>query len=207
MWWMLFMFYSGSYNLSITLLSVSPLQQSLFYSLSDAGAFAHVIEMYFLVCSVCMWMIPCAIKVPSDALLVTTLKKHMSAAVMMCCGYSAFWGFCGLGFSEFLKVLLWGLGGFVVVAYFACEGIFSYWNLLSIESFCGIKLHCSDQEFPCWMQEGGLDGFLRFLQHFISAALYFYWCWGVGAIQEVLICAEWLPVNYSLYFAIWLPDN
>lgn len=45
------------------------------------GAFAHVIEMYFLVCSVCMWMIPCAIKVPSDALLVTTLKKHMSAAV------------------------------------------------------------------------------------------------------------------------------
>lgn len=62
MWWILFVFYSGSYNLSITFLSVSPLQQSFFYSLSDAGFYAHVIEMYFLVCLVCMWMIPCAIK-------------------------------------------------------------------------------------------------------------------------------------------------
>lgn len=57
------------------------------------------------------------------------------------------------------------------------------------------------------MQEDGLNGFLRPLQHFISVALCFYCCWGVGAIREVLIYAECSPVNYSLYFAIWLPDN
>lgn len=107
------------------------------------------------------------------ALLVTTLKKHMSAAARMCCGYSVFWGFCGLGFSELLKVLLHGLGEFVVVVYFAYEGIFNYWNLLSIETFRGIKLYCNDQNFPCCMQEDGLGSFLRSLQHFISAALYF----------------------------------
>lgn len=114
----------------------------------------------------------CNKRILVHALLATTLKRHMSAATRMCCGYSVFWGFCGLGFSEFLKVLLHGLGGFVVF-YFAYEGIFNYWNLLSTETFCGIKLYCNDQKFPCCMQEDGLDSFLRSLQHFISAALYF----------------------------------
>lgn len=45
------------------------------------GFFAHVIEMHFFVCSVCMWMIPCAIKrFLVHALLVTTLKKHVCSS-------------------------------------------------------------------------------------------------------------------------------
>lgn len=193
-WWMLFIFYSGSYSLSIILLSLSPLQQSLYYSLSDAGFSAHVTEMYFLVCSVCMWLIPCAIKrFLVHTLLVTTLKKHMSAAVRMCCSYSVFWGFCGIGFSEFLKVLLWVLGGFLVVFYFIFEGIFNYWNLLSIETFCGIKLYCTDQKFPCWMQEDGLDGFLF---HFCRSVL----LTGVGVWEPYGRC--WSVLNDCLWIIV-----
>lgn len=139
------------------------------------------------------------------ALLVNTLKKHMSAAVRMCGSYSVFWGFCGLGFSEFLKVLLWGLGGFFVV-YFAYEGFLNYWNLLSIGSFCGIKLYCTDQKFPCWMQEDGLDGFFRSLQHLISATV-FLLVLGCGSHTGGVDLCWMIACELEFVFAIWLPDN
>lgn len=154
------------------------------------------------------------------AVLVTTLKTHMCLQQSGC----VLWLFSLLRFLwfGFPKVLLsvsfyfiffplflnlFFFFFFPLVAHFAYEILFNYWNFLSIQSFCGIQPHCTAPKFPCSVQEDGLDSFLRSLQCFISEALHFYCFWGVGAIQEVLICVEYLPMNYSLYFAIWLPDN
>lgn len=87
---MLFIFYSGSNNLSIILLSVSPLQQSLYYSLSDAGYFAHYRNVFFGLLSLYVNDPMCNKRFLVHTLLVTILKKHMSAAVRMSCGYSVF---------------------------------------------------------------------------------------------------------------------
>lgn len=138
------------------------------------------------------------------ALLVTTLKSHM------CLQQSG----CVLWLSSLLRFLwfgfLWISQGFALVGFF--PPILYMKEFLTTETFCPYnfsveKLYCIDPTFPCWMQEDGLDGFLKPLQHFFTVALCFYCCLGVGAIWEVLICAECSPVNYSLYFAIWLPDN
>lgn len=71
----------------------------------------------------------------------------------------------------------------------------------------GIKLYCVTLNFPAWCKMAEVVSFLRPLQDFVSVSPCFYCCWGVGAIREVLICVECSPVNYSVYFAIWLPDN
>lgn len=141
---------------------------------SHCFLWAHYSKAYFTVCvrcwvfctcygnvffgllSMCVNDPMCNKRFPLHALLVTTLKSHMCLQQSGC----VLWlfslvRFLWFGFQWISQGFALRFGWVFLLPIFAYEGIFNYWNLLSIQSFCGIKLYCTDPKFPCSVQEDG----------------------------------------------------